>query len=64
VLERSAKLKGAERWPIGYRSGIAQQQLGQTDAARVSLQRFVDAGKGQKAALEDAKKRLTQLAPR
>jgi hypothetical protein len=30
----------------------------------VSLQRFVDAGKGQKAALEDAKKRLTQLAPR
>jgi hypothetical protein len=28
------------------------------------LQRFVDAGKGQKAALEDAKKRLASLAPR
>jgi tetratricopeptide (TPR) repeat protein len=64
LLERSAKLKGAERWPIGYRMGIAQQQLGQLDAARASLQRFVDAGKGQKAALEDAKKRLAQLGPR
>lgn len=64
LLERSAKLKGAERWPIGYRTGIAQQQMGQIDAARASLQRFVDAGKGQKSALEDAKKRLAALGPR
>ena len=64
LLERAARLKGADRWPIGYRIGIAQQQLGQRDAARASLQRFVDAGKGQKAALEDARKRLAELGAR
>lgn len=64
LLERAARLRGAERWPIGYRIGIAQQQLGQRDAARASLQRFVDAGKGQKAALDDARKRLAELAAR
>jgi tetratricopeptide (TPR) repeat protein len=63
LLERSATLKGAQRWPIAYRVGIAQQQLGQTAAARESFQRFVDAGKGQKASLEDARKRLKALAP-
>lgn len=62
LLERAARLKGAERWPIAYRSGIALQQLGQLDAARASLQRFVDAGRGQKASLDDAKKRLAELA--
>lgn len=62
LLERAGKLKGADRWPIGYRIGIAQQQLGQLDAARASLQRFVDAGKGQKASLDDARKRLGELA--
>ncbi len=62
LLERAGRLKGAERWPIAYRTGIAQQQLGQRDAARASLQRFVDAGKGQKASLDDARKRLAELA--
>jgi hypothetical protein len=62
LLERSAGLRGASRWPLAYRTGIAQQQLGQLDAARASYKRFVDAGKGQKAALEDARKRLEALS--
>ncbi len=62
LLEQAGKLRGAERWPIAYRQGLAQLKLGQTDAARASLQRFVDAGKGQKSSLEDAKKRLAELA--
>lgn len=64
LLQAAARLKGAERWPLDYRLGIAQQQLGQTEAARASLQRFIDAGRGQKNSLEDAKKRLAALAPR
>ncbi|MFN5157411.1 MAG: hypothetical protein ACK5IH_14345, partial [Betaproteobacteria bacterium] len=58
------RLRGASQWPIDYRLGIAQQQLGQREAARASLQRFVDAGRGQKASLEDARKRLTELGGR
>jgi len=61
LLQRAATLRRAGRWPVAYRLGIAQQQLGRLDAARASLQRFVDAGKGQKATLEDARKRLAQL---
>jgi hypothetical protein len=62
LFERSGKLKGGDRWPVAYRVGMAQQQLGQLDAARASLQRFVDAGKGQKASLDDARKRLAELS--
>jgi tetratricopeptide (TPR) repeat protein len=61
LLEQSAKLKGASNWPVAYRIGIAQQQLGQTDAAKASYKSFIDAGKGQKTSLEDARKRLEQL---
>jgi tetratricopeptide (TPR) repeat protein len=61
LLEQAATLKGAEDWPMAYRTGIAQQQLGMTDAARASFKRFVAAGKGQKASLEDARKRLEAL---
>lgn len=64
LLERAGRLRGASQWPIDYRLGIAQQQLGQREAARASLQRFVDAGRGQKASLEDARKRLTELGGR
>lgn len=62
LLERAGKLRGARQWPVVYRLGIAQQKLGQNDAARASFQRFVDAGKGQKSSLEDARKRLAELA--
>ncbi len=61
LLEKSAKLKGADSWPVVYRIGIAQQQLGKTDAAKASFKSFIDAGKGQKNSLEDARKRLEQL---
>ena len=61
LYEQAATLKGAPDWPIGYRLGITQQQLGHKDAAKASFTRFVSVGKGQKASLEDARKRLEQL---
>lgn len=64
LLERAAGQRGARQWPIDYRLGLAQLQLGQHDAARASLQRFVDAGRGQRPSLEDARKRLAELGPR
>lgn len=61
LYERAATLKGSRQWPLAYRIGIALQALGRHDEAKASLKRFVDAGKGQKASLEDARKRLEQL---
>jgi tetratricopeptide (TPR) repeat protein len=61
LYERAASLKGARQWPLAYRIGTALQALGRHDEAKASLKRFVDAGKGQKASLEDARKRLEQL---
>ncbi|HSW07262.1 tetratricopeptide repeat protein [Aquabacterium sp.] len=61
LLERSAQLKGAERLPVDYRLGIALQGLGRSDAARAAYQRFIAGGRGSRNALDDAKKRLTQL---
>jgi tetratricopeptide (TPR) repeat protein len=60
-FELAARLRGAGDLPIAYRTGIAQQALGQKEAARESLQRFVAAGRGSKGNLDDAKKRLEQL---
>ncbi|WP_395701163.1 hypothetical protein [Aquabacterium sp.] len=60
-FERSARLKGADRLPVDYRLGIAQQGLGQAEAARAAFQRFLASGRGSRNALEDAKKRLQQL---
>lgn len=60
-FELAARLRGAAELPIAYRAGIAQQALGQKEAARESLQRFVAAGRGSKGHLDDAKKRLEQL---
>ena len=61
LYESALALKGASDWPIGYRQGIALQQLGRHDEAKAVLSRFVAAGKGQKASLDDARKRLAQL---
>lgn len=61
LLEQAQGLKGASQWPVLYRLGIAQQQLGKTDVAKASYKAFVTAGKGQKTSLEDARKRLEQL---
>lgn len=57
----AAKLKGAAELPIDYRAGIAQQALGNAEAARAAFKRFIAAGKGSKSNFEDAKKRLEQL---
>ena len=59
--ERARKLERAEDIPIDYRVGISQQALGQAVAARAAFTRFIEAGKGQKKSLEDARKRLEQL---
>jgi tetratricopeptide (TPR) repeat protein len=61
LYEQAAKLRGADELPLAWRVGISQQALGRSDAAKASFQRFVAAGKGQKASLDDAKKRLAQL---
>ncbi len=61
LYERAAPLKGAKDWPLAYRTGIALQQLGRHEEAKASFARFVSTGKGQKASLEDARKRLEQL---
>jgi hypothetical protein len=61
LYEQAAAAKGAEGWPLAWRIGIEQQALGRKDAARESFTRFVAAGKGPKAALEDAARRLEQL---
>ena len=62
LLAAAAALPGADRLPIDYRIGMAQQALGNKDAARAALNRYVNAGKGSKKSIEDAKKRLEQLA--
>lgn len=62
LLQRSAKLKGAENLPIDYRLGIALQAQGQNDAARAAYERFIKAGRGPKSSLDDAKKRLNGLS--
>lgn len=61
LFELSATLKGAEMLPVDYRKGIALQQAGRNDAAKVALKSFVAAGKGQKSSMEDARKRIEQL---
>ena len=61
LFESSATLKGADTLPIDYRKGIALQQAGRVEAAKLAFKTFVAAGKGQKSSLEDARKRLDQL---
>lgn len=61
LYESATTLKGADEMPMAYRIGIAQQELGRSEAAKASFTAFIAAGKGQKASLEDARKRLAQL---
>jgi tetratricopeptide (TPR) repeat protein len=60
-FEQSRRLKGAARLPLDYRIGLAQQALGQNEAARGSYSRFVATGRGAQRSLEDARKRISQL---
>lgn len=59
--ERAARGPGADALPLDYRIGITQQALGQLAAARAAFTRFVNAGKGPKKALDDARRRLQSL---
>lgn len=61
LYDQAAAGKGAAVLPIDYRRGIALQALGRNDEAKLAYTRFVAAGKGQKPALDDARKRLEQL---
>lgn len=60
AYERSSKLEGAAALPVDYRIGLALIALNRKDEGRKALQRFVDAGRGNKRLLEDAKKRLEE----
>ncbi len=61
LYEQATRAQGAARLPVDYRRGIALQELGRKDEARAAYARYVSAGKGQKASLEDARKRLQEL---
>lgn len=61
LYERAARARGAERLPLDYRRGLALQELGRKGEAKAAFSRFVTAGKGYKASLDDARKRLQAL---
>ncbi len=59
--EQAQRLKGAGQWPLQYRIGMTQQQLGRKDEARAAFKRYVALGKGPASLQADAKKRLDEL---
>jgi tetratricopeptide (TPR) repeat protein len=61
LYEQAQKLKGATQWPLLYRMGMSQQQLGRKDDAKASFKQYVAVGKGPASLLSDAKKRLEEL---
>jgi tetratricopeptide (TPR) repeat protein len=61
LYEQAQKLKGAGQWPLQYRIGLSQQQLGRKDEAKASFRKYVSLGKGPASLLSDAKKRLEEL---
>lgn len=62
AFERAAALDRTAGLPIDYRAALAYQAKGDRDKARTLLTRFVAAGKGSPQNLDDAKKRLAQMA--
>lgn len=62
AYQRALPLEGAGALPIEYRLGIAWQGKGERDKARAAFTRFIGAGKGSPKNLDDAKKRLAELA--
>jgi tetratricopeptide (TPR) repeat protein len=62
AFERAAALDHSAGLPIDYRAGLAYQAKGDRDKARTLLARFVAAGKGNPKNIDDAKKRLAQMA--
>ena len=61
LYEQAQKLKGAAQWPLLYRIGMSQQQLGRNEDARASLKKYVALGKGPASLKAHAKKRLEEL---
>lgn len=59
--EQAQRLKGAGQWPLLYRIGMSQQQLGRKEEAKASFKKYVAVGKGPDGLLSDAKKRLEDL---
>lgn len=62
LFEQGLRAQGAVHYPgLHYRLGLSLQALGQADAAKAALQRFVADGRASGKALDDARKRLAQL---
>nr|WP_316639735.1 tetratricopeptide repeat protein [uncultured Roseateles sp.] len=62
LLERARNLEGAAELPIDHRLGIALLAKGDKAGAKAALERFVKNTKANPRNLEDAKKRLAELA--
>jgi tetratricopeptide (TPR) repeat protein len=61
LYEQAQRLKGAAQWPLLYRIGMSQQQLGRKEEARAAFRKYVALGKGPTSLLSDARKRLDEL---
>jgi tetratricopeptide (TPR) repeat protein len=61
LYEQAQKLKGAAQWPLEYRIGLSQLQLGRKDEARASFRKYLTLGKGPAGLLSEASKRLEEL---
>jgi tetratricopeptide (TPR) repeat protein len=62
LFDRARGLQGASGLPIDHRVGIAWMDLGDKDKARQFLQRFVQDRRADPRHLEDARRRLRELA--
>ncbi len=62
LLERCRTLEGADRYPLDYRTGQALQAKGDKAAARAALERVLQNKRSSPRVVEDAKKRLAELA--
>lgn len=62
AFERAAVLDRTAGLPIDYRAALAYLAKGDREKARVLFTRFVAAGKGSPKNIDDAKKRLAQMA--
>jgi len=62
LLERCRTLDGADRYPLDYRVGQALQAKGDKAGAKLALERVVQNKRSSPRIVEDAKKRLAELA--
>jgi tetratricopeptide (TPR) repeat protein len=62
LLERCRTLDGADRYPLDYRAGQALQAKGDKAAAKAALERVVQNKRSSPRIVEDARRRLAELA--